>query len=428
MSPNALNKSSQRKECTALDTKKCIALIISAFAFSLHVNADDAAAWSSGQSFGGTVKSYYGNNMKSELFTPMTSDTEFKTMDGSKTFKANMTCGESSKSFMTVSYSLGSPQNGAVPVIKMDKDLDGTKEYTFVSPYTASAVCANGIAVCSGGNFETSSGCTYYKWNYNGSAISLVSSLGNVMSSCSCVNDTCGSLASAQKDSLSNKIASGVYGSVSAYSSNFIVSQTETNNGIVEYFGQRTDSCQNYKGTMATTGTSASLDSSTEIANQTGNSSSAYTSVLGASSNYSTNSPKITTQVNTTTASSKSALTSTTHTDGTTDFTTKDSNGTTLPGHVGIPLTSDNEEYCQVKWLGTSTEVFTDGTERSTSTSSGTQWQTETRLCTNHVCPYQASKGESIKFDCGNIDSFSEATAALSAVQELADDITCGSI
>lgn len=411
-----------------MDTKKIIVLILGTFIFSLHASAEDAAAWSNGQSFGATVKNHYGSNMQSELFTPMTSDTNFKTMDGSKNFKANMTCGESSKSFMTISYNLGSPQNGAVPVIKMDKDLDGTKEYTFVSPYTASAICANGIAVCSGGNFDTSNGCTYYKWNYSGSAISLVSSLGNTMSSCTCINDTCGSLASSQKDSLSNKIASGVYGAVSAYSANFIVSQTETSNGVVEYFGQRADSCQNYKGTMATTGTSSSLDSSSEVMNQTGNASSAYTSVLGASSNYSTNSPKITSQVTTTKTASKNVSTTTTHTDGTTDFTVKESNGATLPGHVGIPLTNDKEEYCQVKWLGTSTEVFTDGTERSSSTSSGTQWQTETRLCTNHVCPYQASKGESIKHDCGNINNFAEATAAFSAVQELADDITCGSI
>ena len=399
-----------------------------ALVFSLHVKADDAAAWSNGQSFGSSVKSYYGDNMQSSLFTPMTSDTNFNTMDGSKSFKANMTCGESSKSFMTVTYNLGSPKNGAVPVIKMDKDLDGTKEYTFVSPYTASAICANGIAVCNGGNFDNTNGCTYYKWNYNGSAISLVSSGGNVMSSCTCINDTCGSLASSQKDALSNKIASGIYGVVSAYSSNFVVSQTQTNNGIVEYFGQRTDSCQNYKGTVATTGTSTSLDSSSEVMSQTGNSSSAYSSLLGGSANYATNSPKITSQVNTSTSSSKSVRTTITHTDGTTDFTTKDSNGTMLPGHVGIPLNNDKEEYCQVKWLGTSTEVFTDGTERSTSTSSGTQWQMETRLCTNHICPYQASKGESIKHDCGNINNFTEATAAFSAVQELADDITCGSI
>lgn len=410
-------------------TKKIIFhFLLGAFIFTLHVNADDATSWDAGKTFGTNYGSYYGNNMKSELFTPMTSDNNFKTKDGAKTFKANMTCGDSSKSFMSVTYTIGSPQNGAVPVIQIDKNLDGTKEYSFTSPYTASAICTNGIAVCTNGAFDGAGGCNYYSWSYDGTSISLKLTDPKQMSSCSCINNTCGALASTQKDTISNKIASGIYAVLSSYSSSYIVSQTQTNNGIVEYFGQKTDNCQNFQGTAPTTGVNTSMDASSQMMNQSADSKSPYSSLLGGSSNYATNSAPLTSKVGSTTSSSKTIRTSITHTDGTTDFATKDANGTTLFGHVGIPLDSDNKEYCQVKWLEQANDVFTDNTERSTSTTSGEQWRIETRECTNHICPFQASKGESVKHECGNINNFAEATSAFSAVQELANDITCGSL
>lgn len=392
--------------------------------------ADDTTAWNAGQSFGSTVKTAYGTNIKSTLIEPMTStSSQFTTLDGSKTFSANMTCGDTTKNFITITYNLGSPQNGIVPIVKIDKDLDGTMDYTYTSPYTASAICSNGIAVCPSGNFTANASCSYYQWSYNGSALSLVSVASNTMTQCKCVNDTCNSPAKTEKDSLVSTISSNVYSAISSYSTKYIVSDVNITSGVAYYYGQRTDACSNYQGTVATTGTSSTIDASAEMITQGSNNDSSYTALLGTSSNYSANSPSVTTQVSTTISSSKSALSSTTNTDGTTDFGTKDySTSTSINGHVGIPLTSEDDKYCQVQWLGTSNEVFTDSTERSTATTSGEQWQTETRLCVNDVCPYSASKGESIKHDCGNINNFSEAAGAFAALQELADDITCGSI
>lgn len=392
--------------------------------------SDDANAWSAGTSFGTQAKTQYGTNIKSNLVEPMTSSSKpFTTMDGSKSFTANMTCGDTAKSFMTVTYSLGSPKNGVVPVVKIDKDLDGTKEYTFTSPYTASAVCSNGIAVCTGGDFTSGNTCTYYKWSYNGSALSLVASASSSMSACRCVNDTCGSVAQSEKDSLVGTIATNIYSTISAYSAVYVISDTKIASGVAEYFGQRTDNCSNFQGTIAKTGTGTSIDASTEMLSQTSNPKSSYSALLGTSQNYSTNSASVSPQVATTKTVSKATRSSVSNQDGTTDFSTKNySTGATINGHVGIPLTSDEDLYCQVKWLGTSNEVFTDNTERSTATTSGEQWQTETRLCVNNTCPFSPSKGESIKHDCGNINNFTEAASAFTTLQELADDITCGSI
>lgn len=391
---------------------------------------DDVAAWNEGKSFGAQVKTHYGTQIHTHLVEPMTSTSKpFTTMDGSKSFTANMTCEESVKSFMTLTYSLGSPHNGIVPIIKIDKDLDGTKELTFVSAYTASAICSNGIAVCSGGVFTPGNSCTYYTWSYNGSSLSLVSAPSNTLSACRCVNDTCGGIATTEKDSLVGIIATNVYSTLSAYSAAYVISSVRIYGGTAEYFGQRADTCSNFQGSVVTTGTSTAIDPSSQIIAQASEPKSAYAALLGTSQNYSTHAKSVESEVNATKTVSKSTRASITHQDGTTDFTTKNyATGTTLNGHVGIPLTSDEDLYCQVKWLETSNEVFTDSTERSNATSSAQQWQTETRLCINATCPFSPSKAESIKHDCGNINNFSEAASAFSALQELADDITCGSL
>jgi len=405
-------------------------LILGCMVCTTLLESDDVEAWNAGKSFGASVKTHYGTHIKSTLVEPMTNEAKpFSTMDGSKTFSANMTCGETTKSFMSVTYTLGSVQSGIVTVVKIDKDLDGTKEYTFVSPYTASALCSNGIAVCLGGNFTNANQCAYYQYQYDGNTLSLVASASNTMSACRCINDTCGSLASTEKEALVGSIASNVYSVVAPYSASYALSDVKIVNGVAEYFGQRVDGCANFQGTVAQTGTSTSIDPSSNILLQSTNPKSSYTALLGTSQNYATHSPSVTTHVTSTKNASKATLGSVSHQEGTTDFTTKNyATGATLQGHVGIPLTSDEELYCQVKWLSASNEVFTDNTERSTATNSGQQWQSETRLCVNNICPLSPSKGESIKHDCGAIDNFQEAASAFSALQELADDITCGSL
>jgi len=405
-----------------LDTRKILLFGVLLLTVVL-ADTNTTSAWNNGKSFGSTVNNFYGSNMQSNLVSPMTSDSNFTTMDGSKTFNANMTCGESSKSFMTVSYNLGTPQNGVVALVKIDRDLDGTKEYTFTSPYTASAICSNGIAVCNGGNFSGET-CTYYKWNYNGNTLSLSQVEQNLISGCTCINDTCGSIAISSKNAVSHRLASAIYGAVSPFSSGYIVSQAETMNGIAEFFGQKTNSCSNYQGTVISTGTSTTIDASPQIVQQSMDSNSSYAALLHTSSNFSQNNPSTTSVVNSTISINSQMRSTVYNQDGTTDFKTKDANGTLINGHLSIPLENLSDEYCQVKWLSTTTTLYTD----STTLQNGDQWQVETRKCTNHICPFQASIGEIVKHPCGNINNFAEATSALSAIKEMADDITCGTL
>ncbi len=408
-----------------MDTKRVAVFTAMLFA-SINLLAYDAEAWNAGKSFGSSAGGHYRSNMKSELIEPMTSDKDFKTMDGSKKFRANMTCGESGRSFMTVSYEISSPKGGARPIVQLDKGLAGSKNYTFRSPHVASAVCTNGIGVCSGGIFEGGR-CQYYKWDVSANHdISLMPASPDSVSGCVCVNDTCGSMASNNKDAVSNRIASGVYAAISQSNTAYIISKTESTDGIVDYFGQRADACGNHQGSVPNINVrSGGIDASAEQARQAQDDKSAYSALSGASSNFATNSPSTREQVRSSVSASTNLKNSLQHENGTTDFLVNDGKGNAISGHVGIPLDYEREKYCQVKWLGKSETVFTDDTIRSSTTSSGEQWQSETRLCVNDICPYQPSKGEQIKHDCGKINNFAEATSVMSAVSEAAEDMIC---
>ena len=57
----------------------------------------------------------------------MTSDSNFTTMDGKKSFKANLSCGSSTVSFLDVSYTGTSDINVTVKLDKNNKDLASMK-------------------------------------------------------------------------------------------------------------------------------------------------------------------------------------------------------------------------------------------------------------------------------------------------------------
>ena len=81
-----------------------------------------------------------------------------------------------------------------------------------------------------------------------------------------------------------------------------------------------------------------------------------------------------------------------------------------------------------VEWQETYTSVTTDNNVRGV-TSSGlrTTKKSETRLCSgtyNNICPISA--GETIKYDCGNLNkSIGQAAASLNALKGIVDDMIC---
>jgi len=82
-------------------------------------------------------------------------------------------------------------------------------------------------------------------------------------------------------------------------------------------------------------------------------------------------------------------------------------------------------KYCQVTREVKGSDVYSDGTNK-TVTSSTKTYEDEILQCTGDnydVCPVVA--GETIKYNCGQINNFAEVTSALSAVEEATNDFIC---
>jgi len=397
------------------------------FAPLLSICAD---TWDDGLSFGGEYRNHFGANMSSSVVDPMTKGKDFVTKDGTESFSADMTCNAQAKKFLEVGYTVLN-RNNIKPFVKIDKLLNGNFT-TYTSPYTAQGVCSNGLVVCpANSNFDGSSNCKFYKWEFASGGVRLGNNPTprNEMSDCICINNACYSPSVNNRKMVLSLLGGGVYGVLSSNRKDVVITEEPQSANTIFYMGQDTSECTN-------TSTGAlpnlqpgknSIDPSSEVAAQSSDDKSAYSSLMGASGNYADKSPQIQSDVSTTITSSKNTRNTLEHTDGTTSFKAKGQDGTALNADVNVRLDLDQLKYCQVEWDVLAPSVFTDDTER-TSVNSGNPVESETRECVNSVCPFQPSIGERIKHDCDEIDNFNQVTSALMAVQEMAGDITCGSI
>lgn len=405
-------------------------LVLQICIVTLFLTSTYADIWDQATSSGSNYRNHFGTNMGSSIVDPMMKGGDFKTTDGKESFKASMACDNEPKKYLEVGYSV-TDRNNIEPFVILDKNLDGnTEKYT--SPFIAQGVCSNGIVVCpQNSNFDGKSNCRFYAWEYKGNGVTLSSNHAqrDKMTNCICVNDSCSSPSTNNRGMLLEMLGGGAYGAISSKETSIIITQEPIKSDTISYLGQKMGSCDNTSsGSVPNLQPGqGNIDASDEMISQTSNSHSAYSSLLGGSSNYAKTSPEIKKEVNTTVSTSRSARSTLEHTDGTTSFKVQGQAGKSIGGNVNVRLDIDNLEYCQVQWEVEVSSVYTDDTERS-STSAGNIIEIETRECINSICPHKPSIGESIKHDCGKVDNFNEVTSGLMAVQEAAGDIICGSI
>lgn len=361
---------------------------------------------------GNTSRNYVVSNFNSAIANPMTTDTNFTTMDGKKSFKANLTCGSSTVSFLEITYTGTSDINVTV---KLDKNLDGIKESTY--NFTGiSGVGANGVVKC---NSNSWANCRYYSFSYNGNLLSLYEESRTKLGGLYCINSSCGSLATTNKTDILNSLGGAISGVLSAYHSNYMVTKTSNTGTKIEYFGQSLSNC-NGTASIPFSETNGDNVLKQKVDENMGNSI-VYNNVISTSQNYTTINPYTNSFSNYKTTNQELNNTLTLNND--LSFTYSTSQGTGTGSLVGANLTS--AKYCQVTRAVQGSDVYSDGTNK-TITSSQITYEDEILECTGanySVCPIVA--GETIKYDCGMINNFAEVTSALSAVEEATNDFTC---
>lgn len=374
-----------------------------------------------GTNTGNNLRAHYKNDFSSNVSKPLTSDAQFKTVNGTQSFNANLTCSNTTKSFLEVSYSGASDITVSV---KIDSNLDGTKDKSF-SFSNISGIGTNGVIKC---NLNTWSNCKYYLWNLSNNNLSL-QEVGRLnLGGGYCINSSCGSLAAVQKVNVLDSLGGAISSLYQTSNSKYLITKTNNDGNKIEFYGQNYEECKNYQDNKPT----GSMDTTEVIAQQSNDENSVYYSLNKSVENQ--NSNDFDKEVDETIAVKNSVSVEGDTSDYTFTYsgTQQNEDGTwsvrNNDGKVNIDFLNPDIKYCEVKFLEEDTVVFTDGQTHHSSVGDTQTWNTKIVECTGtnyDVCPVDTIKGEIIKHPCGDIDNFAEVTSILMAVEEATDDFTC---
>lgn len=242
----------------------------------------------------GTTGSNYDStgSFDNNVSRPITSsDTPMFTLDGSKSFNAQLTC-PSTSSFLEVSVTAFATGDLSATV-RQDTNFDGILDYTYSPPFSLSGVCSNGVVSCDPGTWLN---CKYYLWTAGGNfQATLQPASITDLGGCYCVNQSCGAAYSDYSPVLKD-IGGGAAGAVQKTDARFSVTDAKIVGNTISYYGQDTSGCAGSTASNASSlqsyfngqdNSGLSNAASVELLNQTNNPSSAYSNVKTAFSNSS---------------------------------------------------------------------------------------------------------------------------------------------
>lgn len=371
---------------------------------------------------GKNLKGHF-SNVQTNVAAPLTSNSDFKTVNGSKSFKANLTCNETVKPFLEISYS---GTSDITINISIDTDLNGSKDKIF-SFDGVSGVGTNGIIKCSTNSWKN---CKYFLWNISNNNLTLSETVLTNLGGPYCINSSCGSLSANQKINVLDTIGGAISSMYQSTNSNYLITKTQNDGNKIIFYGQNYQDCTNYKEQAPSK--SHDLDTTNVIASQSKDENSVYYVLNEEVKNQNTN--KFDTDVKQTTVIKNSVSVKGDTSDYTFTYSGKtqneDGSWSTRNDNakVNIDFLNPNIKYCEIKYLEENSILFSDGQTHHSSSGDTKTWKTKIVECTGNdysICPVDTSKGEIIKHPCGQIDNFAEATSILMAIDEAVDDFSC---
>lgn len=371
---------------------------------------------------GKNLKSHF-SNVQTNVAAPLTSNSDFKTVNGSKSFKANLTCNETIKPFLEISYS---GTSDITINVSIDTDLNGSKDKIF-SFDGVSGVGTNGIIKCSTNSWKN---CKYFLWNISNNNLTLSETVLTNLGGPYCINSSCGSLSVNQKINVLDTIGGAISSMYQSTNSNYLITKTQNDGNKIVFYGQNYQDCTNYKEQAPSK--SHDLDTTNVIASQSKDENSVYYVLNEEVKNQNTN--KFDTDVKQTTVIKNSVTVKGDTSDYTFTYSGKtqneDGSWSTRNDNakVNIDFLNPNIKYCEIKYLEENSILFSDGQTHHSSSGDTKTWKTKIVECTGNdysICPVDTSKGEIIKHPCGQIDNFAEATSILMAIDEAVDDFSC---
>ena len=193
-----------------------------------------------GKEVGTQTRNHFKNDFEGTIAKPMTSESNFKTVDGTKEFKANLTCNEQSKSYLSMSYS------GASDItlnVSLDKNVDGTKESSY-SFSGISGVATNGVIKCNANSWED---CKYFNWELNTSGdLQLKEVTRYDVGGAYCINSSCLNVAQNSPVTVLDTLGGAIAGVYQSYKRDFLITKTNNTGSLIEFYGQNFNECSNF--------------------------------------------------------------------------------------------------------------------------------------------------------------------------------------
>lgn len=201
-----------------------------------------------GTDLGNTAIQLFGSpeGINQAAAAPLTSsDTPMQTLDGGKTFSAQLLC-PSSRKFMEVSIQQAGSGDMDVTV-NQDLDMDGNADNIFQVPFLVSGVCANGVISCNAGTWIN---CTHYRWEADASVrIGLAATSITNLGGCYCINSSCGrNLVSENLATILKDLGGGIAGAIQAVNRKYSITDVKQNGAVITYYGQNAGQCTSNPG------------------------------------------------------------------------------------------------------------------------------------------------------------------------------------
>jgi len=373
---------------------------------------------------GNNLRGHFSNIQKN-VSGPLTSHSEFKTVDGKKSFKANLACNNKINPFLEITYSGSSD---ITVNVNIDTNLSGQIDKTF-SFSAVSAVATNGVIKC---DSNTWNNCKYFLWNIYNNNLSLQETTLNELGGAYCINGSCGNLATKEKANILDTLGGAISSIYERSSSNYLITKTQNDGEKIVFYGQNYKDCANYQDKPPSK--SHDLDTTSVVGSQSANKHSAYyvfnENVKNQKDNKFEKEVKTTTSINSSIDEKADTNNYTFTYSGKTQ--NKDGSWSKINDNakVNINFLNPNIKYCEIKYLEENTTVFSDGETHHSSKGDVQTWKTKIIECKGddyNICPVDVSKQEIIKHPCGKIDNFAEATSILMAVDKAVDDFSCSS-
>lgn len=191
------------------------------------------------------VASKFGSSdgIRQNAVNPMTAGGGSMTnINGTTSFNAPLVICPASKKFLDVSIVTGNTGDIVGLYVQQDTDFDSLFDYAYSAPAAVSGVCGNGVISCDAGTWNN---CRNFKWVAGTNGKVGLQEVGmQDLGGCFCVNNSCGNgLVLSQLNYVLSTLGGGVVGAVQAVNSKWAVSNANTVDTTISYYGQNSDRC-----------------------------------------------------------------------------------------------------------------------------------------------------------------------------------------